>query len=123
MGVRFIVDDEKLELKLENEYTHIDVIDALSKALDMTTQPLPVLVDVTKSYELKDTHELSVFARFLAGRREEIVPRLAVVVSQEIRYGIARQLGAYLEMGGIKARPFYERDQAMDWLLASPQPS
>lgn len=122
MGVNFIVDDEKIELKLENQYTHNEVIDALSKALEIAPHPLPILVDVTDSSELKDAEELSAFARFLAGRRVDIVPRLAVVVSQEIRYGIARQLGAYLEMAGVKAKPFYDRNQAMDWLLARPQP-
>lgn len=121
MGVNFIVDEDKIELKLENEYTHLDVIKGLSKALDSISYPVPILVDVTKSSELKDTEELSAFAKYLAGRRKEIIPRLAVVVGEEVRYGIARQLGAYLELGDIKAMPFYDRSQAIEWLLARPE--
>ena len=42
--------------------------------------------------------------------------RVAVLVGEKLRYGRARQLGAFLSGYGISSEPFYIRDDAIRWL-------
>ena len=117
MGVKYNIDNEKIELFLENNFSIDDVINSTQKALDQITSPLPILVDVSHSAELKTAEELNKFANFLSHQKDKIVPRLAIVVAQAVRYGTGRQVGAYLEMRDIENKPFYDRSQAIAWLL------
>jgi hypothetical protein len=117
MGVEYRVDDQKIEIILGENYSVGEVIDATERALEQAHKPLPILVDVTKSTEYQKEGALAQYADFLSTQHALIVPRLALVVAQAVRYGIARQLGAYLELKGIESLPFYDRDQAIHWLL------
>ncbi len=116
MNVRFNIDKDKIELILENNFLVDDVIHVADIAISQTDSPLPLLVDVTHSNELKSGEELKKFADFLGRKKDYIVPRVAVLVSQVVRFGTGRQVGTYLELCGIDSRPFYDRLEALKWL-------
>ncbi len=117
MSVKYNIDNDKIELLLENSFSIDEVLSTTQEALNKITSPLPILVDVTRSEELKSGQELEKFAQFLRSNKDKITPRLAIVVAQAVRYGTGRQVGAHLEMGGIVSKPFYDKNQALVWLL------
>jgi hypothetical protein len=117
MSVKYTIDNEKIELLLENNFSIGEVVSSTQKALNKTTSPLPILVDVSHSAELKSVEELEKFVDFLNQNKDKIVPRLAIVVAQPVRYGTGRQIGVYLETAGIESKPFYDRNQALAWLF------
>jgi predicted neutral ceramidase superfamily lipid hydrolase len=116
MGVRFNIDKDKIELILEYNFSVDDVIHTADDAISQTVSPLPILVDTTNSYETKPQEDLEEFANYLGTKREHIVPRVAILVSHEVRFGIGRQVGAYLELNDIENKPFYDKVEALDWL-------
>ena len=116
MSVRFNIDKDKIELVLEKEFSVDDVIHAADSAISQSDSPLPLLVDVTNSNELKSGDELKKFADFLGSKKEHIVPKLAILVANIGRFGTGRQVGTYLEFCGIESNPFYDKDKALLWL-------
>ncbi len=116
MGVRFNIDKDKIELILEYNFSVDDVIQKADRAISQTVSPLPILVDTTNSYEIKPEEDLEKFAKYLGTKKDHIVPRLAILVSHAVRFGIGRQVGAYLEYHGIESEPFYDKVEALNWL-------
>ncbi len=117
MSVKYNIDNDKIELLMEDSFSIDEILSTIQEALNEITSPLPILVDVTRSEELKSGQELEKFAQFLRSKKDKITPRLAIVVTQTVRYGTGRQVGTYLEMCGIESKPFYDKNQALVWLL------
>ena len=117
MSVKYKIDSEKIEILFKNNFSIADLLDTVQKALDQTSTPLPILVNSSNSTEIKSEEQLLEFVRFLSQNKEKIVPRIAIYAIQTVRYGTARQIGTYFEMDGIKSEAFYNRNDAINWLL------
>ena len=82
----------------------------------LLTSGTHILVDVTKSEELPSYVVINQIAAVLSDNQNRFSGRMAILVSQTVRYGIARQLSTLLDSNNIDARPFYIYKEAMDWL-------
>ena len=117
MGVRFNIDNEKIEVVLENNFSVDDAISVVEDAISQISSPLPLLADVTHSTELNPAQDLERFADFLGKKRNNFGPRVAILVAHKVRYGTGRQIGAHFGMHDIDSHPFYDKTQALKWLL------
>ena len=75
-----------------------------------------VLIDVTKSEELRSYETMMRLADLLGAHSASLGGRIAVLVSTQGRFGKARQLGMLVEEHGLDARPFHDRPAAVSWL-------
>ena len=76
----------------------------------------PLLIDVSASETLPPGEALQAIASILATSCDRLGARIAVLVATPVRYGLARQLGAWLDPCGLSVRPFHERAAAVEWL-------
>ena len=118
MSVNCKIDSEKIEILFENNFSLSEMITAVQEALDQAKKPLPILINASNSTDMKSEVEIREFSKFLNRNKSRFIPRIAILVVQEVRYGTARQIGAFFEMGGIESEPFYSRDDAIVWLLS-----
>lgn len=81
-----------------------------------------MILDVTASRENRSSEELRVLATDLARHREAIAYRCAVLVSDSLRYGLGRMLGAFCEPLGVTACPFRDAAEAREWLRGGRTP-
>lgn len=49
--------------------------------------------------------------------------KVAIVAGGELNFGVARVLGAYMEEVGIELRPFYRKQEAVQFLAYTTTPS
>ena len=75
-----------------------------------------LLINVTSSEELPPMGAVERVAGIIAQSSSGFSGRVAVLVGEKLRYGRARQLGAFLSGYGISSEPFYIRDDAIRWL-------
>jgi hypothetical protein len=75
-----------------------------------------LLINVTASEELPPMGAVERVAGIIAHSNSGFSGRVAVLVGEKLRYGRARQLGAFLSGYGISSEPFYIREDAIRWL-------
>ena len=75
-----------------------------------------LILDLTASLENRSSAELRVLATDLALHRDAIAHRCAILVSDSLRYGLGRMLGAFCEPLGVAACPFRDAAKALEWL-------
>ena len=121
MGVSYRSVDGRAELEVVGPVTTEDVRESLHAALAQPDIAVPVqlLIDVTHSELVPDQDGLRSIASLIAADFGERGGRVAVHVAEELRFGLARQIGAFLESYDINARPFWERLEAESWLAAA----
>jgi hypothetical protein len=75
----------------------------------------PILVDGRQVETLPDKEMLIAFAQHHARR----LPghRLAYLMNAGVGYGVAREIGTYIELKGVEVESFVDEDEARDWLL------
>jgi hypothetical protein len=78
---------------------------------------MPALIDSRKSLANPSREVLAKRAEFLAGLRDRIGPRLAFLVGDALRFGLARMVGAFTEPGGLEIQVFEDARRAEAWLL------
>lgn len=118
MPTGYLLQENLLELAFEGRFTTTDALSALDQGVAATTPGSRpnVLIDVTRSRELQELGELRELARGFAEQSDALGRRVAVLVVEPVRYGIARQLGALLDQHGFESRAFRDRDEALTWL-------
>ena len=75
-----------------------------------------LLMDIRRSGALPSTIDLKDFAEFLGDLPKHVAARSAWLVSEDLRFGLARMLSVYAEERGITIRVFRESDAARTWL-------
>jgi hypothetical protein len=78
---------------------------------------MPALVDSRKSVANPSRDDLVERAEFLAGLRDRIGPRLAFVVGDALRFGLARMVAVFAEESGLEIQVFEDARRAEAWLL------
>lgn len=86
------------------------------------TQGVGLVIDATGHHHSFSRDEVQLLARHMAEKRESLGNRLAVVVSpdSEFHYGLARMFSIYAELGGLAVGVFTATEEALRWLLTSP---
>ena len=113
-------DGHLLTIVAEGPYQLSEVEAALSAAVkDVPAgRECCLLMDIRRSEAVPTQDELRKFAAFLASPALSVAKRAAWVVSADVRYGLARQLSALAEPGGIKIGVFRDTPAAFEWLEA-----
>ena len=122
MGIETVIHDDVLEIILQGQFSITDVITAVNQALSHPDLACPthLLIDATDALTLESAGELQRLANNLAAAPDRI-GKVAIHVSQQVRFGLARMLGAYLDNLNVHCRPFYKREEALAWIRnASP---
>ncbi len=118
MPTRFSLTDSFLELTFEGVFTDAEAGTTFRQGLaSIPSGKRPnVLIDVTKSVERKGLEALARLARFFAENADSFGCRIAVLVPDTARWGVARQFGAMVDKEGYEVAPFRDRDAALDWV-------
>ena len=118
MPVQHRIDGTIVEMVLAGSFSIEELLAGLRRMLEDERLPenASVLINVTESEVIPPAHVAKQVASVIAGGRERLGPRLAVVVAHSVRFGIARQLGVWLESSGLTLEPFYQRAEAVAWL-------
>ena len=118
MPVSYSLSGSVLEITPEGKYTSAEALAAAEQAIGSVPPDLQlgILIDVTKSEELKSYETMQRLAQLFGSHVASLSGRIAVAVSTPARFGNARQFGALLEKYGVEARPFHDRVAAVSWL-------
>lgn len=112
------VDQGVLVLCTGAHFTTADLVAAFMAGVkanpELTT--VPVLFDNRGSAEAASPAEIRLRAERLAAYAEVTVPRLAVLVSDELHYGLGRVASIYAGLAGLSVAVFGDADEAMAWL-------
>ena len=119
MPVSYSLDESLLEVTLEGQVTSEEAFAVVQQGLaSIPSGEKPgVLIDVTRSAELKSFGDIQRLAGVFGLHADSLGGRIGVLVSNQVRYGIARQFGAIVEDHGLQAAPFEDRDAAIDWVI------
>jgi hypothetical protein len=121
MPLLYGVADGVLELRIEGTYSGDD-LRAFSERI-RTDASLPhrfqVLADIRRSNVVPAPAEMELRIQLIAAMRDRIAGRIAILVSDDLRFGIARVLEAHVEPLGIEVRPFRDMAAARAWLGAA----
>ena len=124
MGISTEVMDDYTEVIVRDQVSPEELFSGFDRALSLNKENtgLPVahgsnlLINVTESEVLPPISVIERVAGIIAHAHGGFTGRVAILVSQKVRYGRARQLGVFLAEHGITSEPFYVRDEALIWL-------
>jgi hypothetical protein len=118
MGILHRIEGDIVELIVTGHFPVDELINGFRLMLEDEHLPSNslVLINVMGSEEIPPVEVIERIASILSAGRKKLGPRMAIIVSQTVRYGRARQLGMMLEYAGILSQPFYDRKTAVAWL-------
>lgn len=105
-------------INIEGHFTLDELLDGFRQTLNDNDlkQNTHIMINGSKSKELPPTEILLKISEILCEGKDKFSCRLAILVSQNVRFGMARQLGAFLDSHNVSTRPFYDHDEAVEWL-------
>ena len=119
MPVHFSVAGSVLVIAVDGDYTQGELHRVVAAALEDETTPAPalILLDLSGAASLdgRSDDELRETATFFADR-EPPVSRVAILVRGDILQDLMRMGTAFAVQEGLRASPFRDRGEAMDWL-------
>lgn len=119
MPVHRSVDDAVLAIAVDGDYTQEELHRVVDAALEDDATPTPplILLDLSGAASLggRSDDELRATAAFFADR-EPPVSRVAVLVRGDILQDLMRMGTAFAVQEGLRASPFRDRGEALDWL-------
>jgi hypothetical protein len=82
------------------------------------------VIDLRESADFpkRSRAELESVGRYVATLREELGGRMAIVVGDEVGYGLSRVLAAWAGVNGLPVRSFYDEGGAIAWLRNDESP-
>ncbi len=113
-------DGHLLTIVAEGRYQLSEVEAALTAAVKDVPpgRECCLLMDIREAEAVPTQDELRKFVAFLASPALSVAKRAAWVVSGDVHYGVARQLSALAEPGGIDIGVFRDTPSAFQWLDA-----
>jgi hypothetical protein len=121
VAIRYEIDSAAglVRVTVSGDVTSAEIFDYYAAvAADPALRPgLSIFADCRAVTSVPPFAELSVAANVQARAPADLRPsRAAVLVSSGWLFGIVRQFAALAERGGILVVPFYDRDDAQQWL-------
>ena len=118
MPLEYRVEPDLLVVVAKEEYDFAEVRDVFERAIrdPALRKPASVLIDARDSRQNPPVSEMEATARFAHGLRPSIGPRIAVVVSGSLRYGLGRMLALLTEPSGYDMQVFRDLDAADAWI-------
>ena len=127
MAITHHIEDDHVEIVIDGHFSTEELFDSFEELLSAVKKlagnsdgekgmGVHLLINVTSSEELPPMGAVERVAGIIAQSSSGFSGRVAVLVGEKLRYGRARQLGAFLSGYGISSEPFYIRDDAVRWL-------
>jgi hypothetical protein len=127
MAITHNIEDNYAEIIIVGQFSTEELFDGFEKLLSGVSKQagtndkekgmgVDLLINVTGSEELPPMGAIERVAGIIAQSGSGFSGRVAVLVGEQLRYGRARQLGAFLSGYGISSEPFYIREDAIRWL-------
>lgn len=104
-------------------------VEDLRGALDVLgTDPqfdpaMGVVVDFTRVTTAPVSAEIEQYMAFLGGQGDRRNVKRAILVSNDLQYGMARMAAAYGEHYSLRVQVYRDLDEALAWLGDEPNPS
>jgi hypothetical protein len=121
MGIATQINKDFAELiisgRITTELLYTAIRDIINESLLRSHSGL--LINVTGSDTLPPFSVMERIADIFGAAGKGKIRRVAILVANEVRYGRARQLAIFLEQYEIAASPFYDRTEAITWLLGT----
>jgi hypothetical protein len=122
--ITFSIDSarQRLHTWVEGRVTYHEILDHLEMEREAEGLPLAELIDATRASMVLSQAEVGLLVEHMRelGRRHALGPA-AMVVGDELAYGLMRMLDIQLE-GICEFQPFRSRAEAEAWLDALPAP-
>ena len=119
MPASYTLSESVLEFTFEGKFTSAEGLAALEQGIASVppgTRP-SVLFDVTTSEQPPGSYEqVGRLSKLLDAHSASLSGRIGVLVSDQLRFGVARQFGALGEQYGFDVCPFLDRSAAVSWL-------
>jgi hypothetical protein len=119
MPVHPSIDGAVLVIAVDGDYTQGELHRVVAAALDDEATPAParILLDLSGAASLggRSDDELKATAAFFA-ERGPAVSRVAILVRGDILQDLMRMGTAFAVQAGLKASPFRDRGEALEWL-------
>lgn len=118
MSIHHQTNNGIVEIFIRGQISRDDLFAGFEKMVNDNDLPrgVHILINVTKSSKLPPLAAVERVASILGRSNRKFSKRVAVLVSERVRYGRARQLGAFLERYGTISQPFYDLEAAIAWL-------
>ncbi len=110
-----------LEIKASGPYTIEDIRSQFGHIL-ATIAPmgqLSLLVDARESEHSPSAQDLDGVAEFASSLLGKVNERIALLVSNDMRFGLGRMLEVFGESHGVSFKVFRDRLKAVEWLTTS----
>ena len=120
MSINHTIDGTVVEIIVQGHITIDELLAGFGRVLEDGNIPsrANMMINVIDSQVIPSLETMEQIAAILASGQRQFASRLAVLVGNPVRFGRARQLGALLEFKGLVVRPFYDRREAMEWILS-----
>ena len=99
-----------------------DMMVAMDKAkaeFERTGIKIPMLLDMVESQERRGTDEVRQISEFFRQFLSFLDGRIAIIVTKQVHFGLARMFAALTESAGLDIRPFYDRKEALAFIDVS----
>jgi hypothetical protein len=118
MGVRYTISGDLLTLCLEGQFDTAELFRVGHEARTdpLLPRPFRLLFDLTESKASAAHREIIERVGELARYKGEFVPRIAVLVSDNLHYGLTRVHEGYASHEEISIKPFGCRSEALAWI-------
>jgi hypothetical protein len=127
MAIKHQIDDDYAEIIISGRFENEELFNGFEQLFSLVSgysaenteaegSGVHLLINVTESEELPPLGAVERVAGIIAQAGSGFSGRVAVLVGEKLRYGRARQLGAFLSGYGISSEPFYIREDALRWL-------
>ncbi len=109
-----------LEVSASGDYSMQDIQHQIEAILreHVGSDRRSLMIDASHSEHSPSAEELHAVADFASTLLDRIDPRIALVVSNDLRFGLGRMLEVYGGEFGLEFKVFRHRLEALSWLTA-----
>lgn len=118
MCVTYEIIADRAEIKIIGTCSREDLISGFKNLLSdqKLSKATSILINVGESETLPPSDVVEQIGHVIGASKERFSGRVSVFVTQQVRYGLARQLSVYLESYNLISMPFYDYQAAVAWL-------
>lgn len=118
MGVRYQLTENVVYVTMDGHFDTNEVLEVGAKALSDPgfVRGSNVLIDFRESQEVATGEEIFRRIQFMSEAGDLLGPRIALVVTRPVHFGLARMAELYGESRGLTLQVFNDQKHALDWV-------
>jgi hypothetical protein len=118
MGVRYELSSSLIHVTMDGHFDASEVLEVGREALSDSglERGSNLLVDFRQSEEVATGEDIFRRIQLLSESRDILGPRIALLVTRSVHFGLARMAELYGESHGLTIHVFTEEDAALEWV-------